>query len=211
MAATGQWSGLGVVLTGGKSRRMGRTKALVEVDGTPMAVRVADAMRAAGCTTVAALGGDPAELGPLHLPVISERGGGAGPLVAIVAALAWAMDRRDQESSDDTDVRGDTDVMVLACDLPFVVAGDLAGLTAAALRRPEADVIVAHTDRLEPGCAIWRTASLRRLEGLVAHGERAVHRAIARLHHVEVEFDRSALRNINTPADLRDYPGRHEW
>ena len=48
----------GVVLTGGASRRMGRDKALLPVDGVPMAVRVATAMIAAGAHPVVALGGD---------------------------------------------------------------------------------------------------------------------------------------------------------
>ena len=42
MTAHPAWSG--AVLTGGKSRRMGRDKALVEVDGEPMALRVAHAL-----------------------------------------------------------------------------------------------------------------------------------------------------------------------
>ena len=38
----------GAVLTGGRSRRMGTDKALVAVEGRPMVVRVAAALRAAG-------------------------------------------------------------------------------------------------------------------------------------------------------------------
>ena len=47
---------VGVVLTGGASRRMGRTKALVEIDGVPMAARVAAALAGAGCESVVLLG-----------------------------------------------------------------------------------------------------------------------------------------------------------
>ncbi|HJR26495.1 MAG TPA: NTP transferase domain-containing protein, partial [Acidimicrobiales bacterium] len=38
----------GVVLCGGRSTRMGRDKALLELHGVPMARRVADALTAAG-------------------------------------------------------------------------------------------------------------------------------------------------------------------
>jgi molybdenum cofactor guanylyltransferase len=180
---------------------MGRTKALVEVDGVPMGLRVAASLTDAGCAPVVALGGDPAALAPLGLAVLADAHPGAGPLAAVVTALSWADSLPDRPR----------DVMVLACDLPFVTAADLGRLTAGAQRHPDADVVVGRTDRLEPGCAIWRTPCRQVVAALVDAGERAVHRAIAHLDHVEVDVDPDALRNINTPADLPDYPGRHEW
>ena len=47
----------GAVLVGGASRRMGRPKALIEVDGSPMVVRVAAALSAGGCAPVRLIGG----------------------------------------------------------------------------------------------------------------------------------------------------------
>ena len=38
----------GAVLCGGRSRRMGRDKALIEIGGVPLAMRVASAVRDAG-------------------------------------------------------------------------------------------------------------------------------------------------------------------
>ncbi|WP_434127450.1 molybdenum cofactor guanylyltransferase, partial [Enterococcus faecium] len=55
----------GAVLTGGDSRRMGTDKALIEVDGGPLARRVANALRAAGADPVIAVGGDLEALGDL--------------------------------------------------------------------------------------------------------------------------------------------------
>ena len=58
MAEPGRERFAGAVLTGGLSARMGRDKALLRVDGVPMAVRVATALRAGGADPVAAIGGD---------------------------------------------------------------------------------------------------------------------------------------------------------
>jgi len=185
---------LGVVLTGGASRRMGRTKALIEIDGVAMGTRVATAMVEVGCTPVRALGGDPDELAPLELAVIPDRWPGEGPLAGIIGALESA-------ASD-----GCNDVMVLACDLPAIGSAELRRLVDAADRSPSADAIVATTGRFEPGCAIWRTSSLGRLLVRFGAGERAVHRVLDDLDVVEVVLPDAALRNINAPGDLDRYP-----
>lgn len=77
----------GFVLAGGASRRMGRDKALIEIDGLPMAARVAQAMAQAGCTSVHLVGNQPALKG-LGWPVLTEAEGPNHPLRGVVAALA---------------------------------------------------------------------------------------------------------------------------
>lgn len=78
---------VGAVLTGGASRRMGRTKALIEIDGVPMAGQVAAALRDVGCSSVVAYGGDPVELEPLGLPVLPDQYPGSGPLGGVLGVL----------------------------------------------------------------------------------------------------------------------------
>src|SRR3954462_6906248 len=79
----GEW--VGAVLTGGSSRRMGRDKATLLIDGTTMAERVASALVEAGAASVVCVG--PA-VGALRS--VREDEPGSGPLGAIVAALRWA-------------------------------------------------------------------------------------------------------------------------
>ena len=67
----------GAVLCGGASRRMGTDKALVEVDGVPMAERVAGALHAGGCAPVVFVGGDGARAGPRSDDRRSPTGGPA--------------------------------------------------------------------------------------------------------------------------------------
>src|SRR5690606_32897540 len=60
----------GAVLTGGASRRMGTDKALLEVDGRPLARRLAEVLAAAGCDPVWCQGGDEPALRALGLDVV---------------------------------------------------------------------------------------------------------------------------------------------
>lgn len=188
----------GVVLTGGASRRMGRTKALVEVDGTPMAARVVAALRGAGCTTVVAIGGDPDELAVLDLPVVPDDHPGEGPLGGLVTAMRVfaAHDRAD--------------LLVVACDLAFLGPTDLGDLIRVAGEHPAADVVVARTDRREPACALWHRSARPAVDAAYATGERAMHRVLDTLAVVEIELPAAALRNINAPADLPGYSCRDD-
>lgn len=187
---------VGVVLTGGASRRMGRTKALIEIDGVPMAVRVADALRVAGCASVLGYGGDPDELSSLGLPVQPDRYPGTGPLGGVLGAL---------EFLDDQEPRPEC-VFIVACDLPALTGNHLAGIVGAAGRRRDLDVVVARTSSIEPACAIWRPSAIEVLRRCFDDGERALHVAIRHLVSFEVQVEIAALRNINTPEELGGYP-----
>ena len=175
---------------------MGRTKALIELDGVPMASRVARALRDAGCASVFAYGGDPDELASLALPVLPDRYPGSGPLGGVLGVLELL-------AGSDRQVAG---VFVVACDLPALTGADLAGLAAAVRDHPQADVIVARTTTIEPTCAIWNPAATRRIRRCFDEGVRAVHVAIVHLESFEVDVDPAALRNINTPEELGGYP-----
>ena len=181
---------------------MGRTKALVEIDGVPMALRVVHALRGAGCDPVVAVGGQVDELAPLGIPVVPDIDPGGGPLAGIVAALAWFADAEPGTAGW---------LCVAACDLPGLDAPTLALLVAAARDHPAADVVVARTDRLEPGCALWRVGAVDRVRALYDGGVRAVHGVLDVVHTVAVDVDPVALRNINTPADLGRYPRSIPW
>ncbi len=117
---------VGAVLTGGASRRMGRTKALIDVDGVPMARRVGDALARAGCASVIAYGGDVTELEPLGMPVLPDRHPGSGPLGGVLGVLELFTESELQLDG----------VFVVACDLPALRGEDLGGLVDALRQSP---------------------------------------------------------------------------
>jgi molybdenum cofactor guanylyltransferase len=175
---------------------MGRTKALIEIDGVPMATRVAAALRSAGCADVVAYGGDPDELSPLGVPVVPDRYPGSGPLGGVLGVL-------ELFEQYDAEVAG---IFVVACDLPALTGRSVAPMVRAVRDRPVVDVVVARTSAIEPACAIWSRKAVAPLRRWFGEGERALHVAIGRLDSVEVDVDPEALRNINTPDDLGRYP-----
>lgn len=95
----------GYVLCGGTSRRMGRDKAFVPIDGVAMARRVADALRSAGARRVVAVGGDAGALRELGLATRPDRWPGEGPLGGLVTSLG------------DDDPSAAPVAVVLSCDL----------------------------------------------------------------------------------------------
>jgi molybdopterin-guanine dinucleotide biosynthesis protein A len=179
---------VGAVLCGGRSTRMGTDKALLAIDGVPMARRVADALLAGGCDIVGAIGGDDAALAPLGLAVQPDRWPGEGPMAGVRLALdTWP----------DADA-----IVVVACDLPDLTGTTVAALLDALASRPHAAAAAAVTDRIQPLCVAWRPSASATVERVFASGERRLHVLLAELPIVEVSADRQDLRNVNAPGDL---------
>ena len=181
----------GAVLAGGHSRRMGRTKALIDLDGRAMGDRVIDALRAVGADPVILVGGDADDLAPLDAPVVADRYPGEGPVGGVLSGLDHlaGLDAVDA-------------VLIMACDLADVTADVLWPLLDAAAGDAHSRVWVAATDRMEPMCALWSLAARGTVRERFVAGERALHRVIAELPHTTVTVDAGALRNVNRPEDL---------
>ena len=179
----------GAVLCGGRSRRMGRDKALVEIDGVPMASRVASALTAAGATTVVAVGGDHERLGAVGLDHEADEHPGEGPLGALVTALHR--------------VGTEAVVAVLGCDLVAPSPPVIAGL-AARLDAGDADAVVPLVDgRPQWMHAVWRRRVSGVLTAVFASGERSLFGAV---HGLDIDFHGvdavAPFRDADTPDDL---------
>jgi molybdopterin-guanine dinucleotide biosynthesis protein A len=179
------------VLTGGRSSRMGRDKALIDINGRPLALRVAEE---AGrfCDSVS-LVGDPALYGMLGLRVVPDTFPGQGPLAGIEAALgASGVDWN----------------LIVACDMP--------ALGSAAIERLfelNADCALPQYEdgRVEPLCAVYHRRCHAPVRAALESGVRKVTDALRRL-----EADGFAVRylpvssaepfaNLNTPREVQEY------
>ncbi len=169
---------------------MGRDKALLEVGGLPLAVRVARALDAAGASRVVAIGGDGAALRASGLETVPDDDPGEGPLGGILTAFELASDGV---------------VVVLACDLPAASGPAIDAVVTALSHAPRAAVAWPELDgRAQPLHAAWRVA----LAGPVLQqafdaGERSLLRASSALSLVVVhDLPRAALHDADRPEDL---------
>lgn len=210
----------GVVFAGGRSERMGRSKALLPWPGHPgrgpAGVGAAATLRtkegsllARGACTLAPLcecvevaSGEGAgeverEAERLGLRAFRDRMRGAGPLSGLVAALdrAWEL--------------GLDGVLALACDMPFVGAETLTPLLDAARRGCDAALwridgvdqpLCAYYARsVRSGAAAALEGGARRLVAALDFGEKGAPLRIERIAADENSSER--LMNVNTPAD----------
>ncbi len=182
-----------VVLTGGRSRRMGQDKAWVEVGGRPCVERVWAAC-AEACDTVefqGALAGLAAAFP--GTPVWPDPAPGSGPLAGLRAAL----ERRPGQG-----------VLLVACDMPFVSATLLRGVAAAL---PGADwAAPAHAERLHPLSGAYAPAVLPVVQALLAAGRRSMHALLEEQSLTGRQVSPSPawgdaerlLLNLNSPEDV---------
>lgn len=175
------------ILIGGDSSRMGSDKATYEVDGSAMAVRVAQAAQSAGASEILLIGGTQAKAKKLMGTWKKDGFPGEGPLGGVITAL--------KASAHDS-------VVVLSCDMPFITDAVISSLVRGLA---DAQASVGRTDRLNWLCAAWsKEECLTTLQSVWKRNERAVHRAAVLLDVAEVPVPAVAVRNINSPTDLED-------
>lgn len=172
---------------------MGRDKAFVEVDGVPMVLRVATALRDGGCDEVVAIGGDAAALGLLGLDVVTDRFPGEGPLGGVLTAL-----HESANAIEAVDV-----VVVVACDLPNLGSATISTLLAALEPPFEAAIAVPADGDLLSLCGAWNPVAAARIAAAFAAGERRMQAALDLVPHIPVPVSPGELRNMNAPDDLR--------
>ncbi len=185
----------GVILAGGNASRYdGRPKGLEVVGGRRIIDRVADALRAV-CPTLLLIANAPDASAwmpdvRIERDVLEQQ----GSLGGLHAALHHAQ----------------SDVLVVAWDMPFVSAGLLQRLITLGAT---ADAAVPESDSrrgLEPMCAFYRATCLGPIERRLAQGDRRVISffddiTVARLPAADVApFGDPAhlFMNVNTPAEL---------
>ena len=182
-----------VVLAGGRSTRMGRDKALLEVDGEPLWRRQRNLLIAAGAIEIflsARPGQSWAREAGGFTTLVYDALAHGGPLVGITAGL----ERSSQPW-----------LAVLAVDMPEMTAAWFRGLLAAC--RPGVGVVARNQGHLEPLAAIYPREFIPLAWAALARGNYALQPLLAQavaegvmLEHPCAEADRGLFRNWNAPT-----------
>jgi len=171
----------GVLLTGGRSSRMGADKATLVVRGETLGVRSARILSAV-CNAVIEVGA-----GTTGLPSVREEPRGEGPLVAFLAGVAAV---------------GPADGFVLlACDLPNL---DEATLRMIASHPSRGSVVPTVAGARQYACSRWSPAAVAQARDACATGERAMKALLVAGDATLVAADECAalLADADTPDDL---------
>ena len=170
---------------------MGRDKALIEVEGVPMAKRVAAALAAGGADPALCVGGDQDALEALGLEWIPDDHPGEGPLGGFLTALAWA-----EGGFWDT-------VVVSACDHPWLDGETVENLLFGLIKAPLARPATGPDGRAPLFFAANVAEVLPVVRDLFASGERSMRWLGARFPVGTVHpIDPDRLRDVDTPDDL---------
>lgn len=181
----------GFILAGGLSRRMGRPKALLLVEGERIIARVARELRAV-VARLSIVTDRPGEVSFLNLPVVADIVKGCGPLGGLHAALSVSSART---------------VFLVSCDLPFVSSGLIRSLWSEHGSAPA--TVPSTSSGVQPLCGFYDRTLLCEVEAHLLSGRRAMRALLgatgARIVPVSslpVPIADWHLLNVNTPEDL---------
>jgi molybdenum cofactor guanylyltransferase len=180
----------GIVIAGGKSRRMGAEKGIISFGGKPLIIYPVERLREV-CTQVI-ISANSHSYDFLDLPVITDHAQGGGPMVGIYSALMASAAKYN---------------LVLSCDMPLISAGLLEHLIASAEGCTAA--VAWHQGFAEPLCGIYRRSLIGELEDHIREGKFKLITFLEEIDACYIEInDRlpfyhpNLFLNINTPHDV---------
>lgn len=186
---------LGFILAGGKSRRMGRDKAMLLISGESLLDRTLRLLLPLA-TTVTVVG-SPERYARSDARVLPDDRPGLGPLGGIATAL--------RASSSPWN-------LIVACDLPYLTAPFLDFLIRRAFES-QADALLPETARgPEPLCAMYTRRCLPSIEAAIERNDLKVTNGLASCKLKTLpesqwkQFDSHGrlFKNMNSPADYQE-------
>ena len=182
----------GLVLSGGKSKRMGQDKALLERGGqSQLAFMMALLEPQVARVFVSTREEQKDEPERHQFAQIVDQYDDMGPLAGILSAM---------------DAYPDVDWLVVACDLPNIRVETIRYLLEKrSVEHPFTAYVSSHDGLPEPLCAIYRSGSAAAIRRFADDGVHCPRKILIRSDTSLLEqLDPASLDNINTPGDLAD-------
>lgn len=180
-----------VLLAGGKSRRMGQCKALLEVEGETLLQRTVRLLD--GFSELWLSANDSALAEGLPVQLVADNHPGCGPLAGLEAALSVT----DKEA-----------LVCVSCDLPHLTAAVPELLLQSLTEEADAAVCVDSTGRVHPLCGIYRKRTLTLIRQLLEQDQRRMMAFLRQINCVYVKtggiLPDEVFCNWNTPEDLQN-------
>lgn len=180
------------LFAGGRSSRMGRDKAFLEIDSVPLWQRQIQTLRELGPSEIFLAGPAQREWVESGLEIVVDVKTDVGPLGGLVAVLRRCANTR---------------LLVLAVDLPNMTSEFLRQLLA--MCSSNGGVVPKRNERFEPLAAIYPARCLALAESCLNTGEYSLQQFTRRATHAGLmttkeitDVETSLFFNLNTPADL---------
>lgn len=179
----------GLLLVGGRSRRMGSDKAWLPHGEQPQWQYLYHLMAPFVDQVYLSLRADQVAQFPPEVPSVIDSGTDLGPMDGLLAAFAQVPDSA---------------WLVLACDLPYMTADALQQLISARADDHIATAFQNPDDGLpEPLIALWEPASYHWLQIAHQQGRRSPRRVLMSQKTMLIAaYDPAVLQNVNRPEDL---------
>ncbi len=193
----------GLILAGGRSRRMGGDKALRFLKNKPLIAHVIKRLHGQAAPIALNASGDPSRFSAFGLPVIADATPDfAGPLAGVLAGMRWA-------------ARAAPDARFLvtaACDTPFFPLNLVETLLASTKGVYPRVALSGSGGKVHPVFGLWPVSLADDLASSLEAGMRKVMDWAARHPHVVAEFSFAGsggsladpFFNANTPDDLAE-------
>ena len=175
------------ILCGGQSQRMGRDKALIEMDGKSLLEQVIKKAELYFGEVNLLCGQNIYDVKNRQL---SDKIENAGPLAGLLEAL------KDSANS------SMNHIAIIPVDLPNITRTTLKRLSNVCLPETNKALFLKSGEDLQPLAGVYSTALKTKLNNYLKNGNRMVFGFVNHLEYSTLQVDETELKNLNTPRDL---------
>lgn len=183
----------GIVLSGGKSSRMGKEKGLIDFQGKPLISYAIDALKPLVQNIIIGANNQLNEYKKLGYPIVEDEIKNIGPLGGVFSTLRSSHTKYN---------------IILSCDMPFVNTALLEYINK---HKQGFDVVVAVHDinKIEPLCGVYAKSITPVIENAVEDGNYKLRDIFKNVRFEALDINSSLpfysnrlFYNINKPADI---------